>query len=163
MANKRSKKRLNSKQANRISLIVSAVYFSCAYVNGIISKPTGDFAGYYWCIGAGVGTALIYFVLYFLIFKGDDKKNEEETEKIKRATMEKLSYTEFKQVYLVFRNSGSAVIMIEQILQKEGCKFYARLNENNNIYLIVKDKHNEEVYSAEIIQYDYFASNFTFK
>lgn len=40
--------------------------------------------------------------------------------------------------------------MIIQILEKEGCKFYAKLTENNNIHLVVKDKHNEEVYSVEI-------------
>ena len=53
--------------------------------------------------------------------------------------------------------------MIRQILQKEGCKFYAKLTENKNIYLIVKDKHNEEVYSVEIENHVYFNSNFKFE
>ena len=33
--------------------------------------------------------------------------------------------------------------MMRQILQKEGCKFYAKLTKNKNIYLIVKDKYND--------------------
>ena len=52
--------------------------------------------------------------------------------------------------------------MIMQILQKEGCKFYAKITENNNIHLVVKDKHNEEVYSVEIENLIYFNSNFKF-
>ena len=52
--------------------------------------------------------------------------------------------------------------MIMQILQKEGCKFYAKLTENNNIHLVVKDKHNENVYSVEIENLIYFNSNFKF-
>ena len=53
--------------------------------------------------------------------------------------------------------------MMNKILQKEECKFYAKLIENNNIYLIVKDKHNEEVFSEEIENHVYFNHNFKFK
>ena len=59
-------------------------------------------------------------------------------------------------------NDGS-IEEYEKILQKEECKFYAKLTENNNIYLIVKEKHNEEVYSAEIENHVYFNSNFKFE
>ena len=74
-----------------------------------------------------------------------------------------LSYTDFKQVYFLVADDRSYIInMMNKILQKEECKFYAKLTENNNIYLIVKDKHDEEVFS-EVIDYVYFNYNFEFK
>ena len=163
MAKKRSKQNLTSKQANRISLIISAIYFSYALVNGVISKPTGDFAVYYWMIGCIVGTLFIYCVFYFCIFKGEDKVKKERAKEIEIATIQYLSYTEFKEVYFLVKGSGSGIDMIRKILQKEGCKFYAKLTDSKNIYLIVKDKHNEEVYSAEIENHVYFNSNFKFE
>ena len=66
-----------------------------------------------------------------------------------------LSYTDFQQVYFLVTDVGSHINMMRQILQKEECKFYAKLIDNKNIYLVVKDKHNEEVYSAEIENYVY--------
>ena len=96
MANKRNKKKLNSKQANRISLIISTVY---TLVNGVISKPIGDQAVYYWVMGCAIGTILIYFVFYYTIFKGDDRKFAERAKEMEIVTAQYLSYTDFKQVY----------------------------------------------------------------
>lgn len=165
MANKRSKKNLTSKQVNRISLIISAVYFIYALVNGIISKPsaTSEKELMYWVIGCMIGTIFIYFVFYCLIFKGEYKEKEERAKEIEIATIQYLSYTDFKEVYFSAEGFGSDIDMMRKILQKEECKFYAKLTENNNIYLIVKDKHNEEVYSAEIENHVYFNSNFKFE
>lgn len=163
MAKKRSKQNLTSKQANRISLIISVIYFIYTLVNGVISKTTGDFAVYYWMLGCIVGTVLIYFVFYFVIFKAEDKVRKERAKEIEIATIQYLSYTEFKEVYFSAEGFGNDIDMMRKILQKEGCKFYAKLAENNNILLIVKDKHNEEVYSAEIENHVYFNSNFKFE
>ena len=65
-------------------------------------------------------------------------------------------------MYFLAKGYGSDINIMRQILQKEGCKFYAKLTEKN-IYLIVKDKHNEEVYSGEIENHVYFNSNFKFE
>lgn len=159
MANKRSKKNLTSKQGARISFIISAIYFICSLIYGIISKPTGDAAEFYIFITCLLGMYIL-ILFYYVIFKVEDKRIEEETKKIEIATMQHLSYIHFKEVYFLVKGFGSDVDMIRQILQKEGCKFYARLTENKNIYLIVKDKHNEEVYSAEIENYAYFNLKF---
>ena len=59
-------------------------------------------------------------------------------------------------------DDGSHIDMMNKILQKEECKFYAKLTEDNNIYLIVKDKH-EEVLSEEIQNYVYFNNKFKIK
>lgn len=163
MANKRNKKKLNSKWANRISLLIGTIYFICSLINGIISKPTGDEAFYYWTICCVIGTLFVYIVFYFIIFKVDDRESKERTKEIELATTQYLSYTDFKQVYFLVKDAGSHNDMIRQIFQKEGCKFYAKLTENNKIYLIVKDKHNEEVYSTEIGNYVYFDNYFKFE
>lgn len=164
MAN-RNKKKINSKQANQISLIISAIYFICIFIKGLVSKPVGDFAVYYWAIGCVTGTIFVYFIFYFLIFKGDDKLREEKEQKFEVAIKQCLCNTDYKQVYFhyeSYEDVEDVMNMIIQILKKEGCKFYAKLTENNNIHLVVKDKHNEEVYSAEIENLIYFNSNFKF-
>lgn len=160
MAN-RNKKKINSKQANQISLIISAIYFICIFIKGLVSKPVGDFAVYYWVIGCVAGTLLIYFIFYYFVFKGEDKNIVEREQQIEIATRQCLSKTDYKQVYFLYEGCD-IMDMIVQILKKEGCKFYAKLTENNNIHLVVKDKHNEEVYSAEIENLIYFNSNFKF-
>lgn len=162
MASNRNKRKLSSKQANRISLAITAIYFICGFVKGIIEKPSGDLAITYWFI-VGTGTLAIYLLFYFLIFKGEDKERDERYKETEFVTMQYLSYTDFRQVYFKINDSGSHIDMMRQILQKEGCKFYAKLTENNNIYIIVKDKHDEEVYSREVENYIYFNYHFTFE
>ncbi len=161
MANNRKKKKINSKQANIISLIISGIYFIYMLISGLISKPVGDFAVTYWSIGCVVGTLFIYVIFYILIFKGEDKARLEREQQVNVAIKQCLSTTDYKQVYLLYE-SCDIMNMITKILQKEGCKFYAKLTEDNNVHLIVKDKHDEEVYSAEIENPFYFDKNFKF-
>ena len=160
MAN-RNKKKINSKQANQISLIISAIYFICIFIKELVSKPVGDFAVYYLAIGCVVRTLLIYFFVYEIIFKGEDIARSERERQIEVATRQCLSKTDYKQVYFLYE-SCDKTDMIMQILQKEGCKFYAKLTENNNVHLVVKDKYDEEVYSVEIENLIDFNSNFKF-
>ena len=101
------------------------------------------------------------FYLYEIIFKGEDIARSERERQVEVATRQCLSKTDYRQVYFLYE-SCDKMDMIMQILQKEGCKFYAKLTENNNIHLVVKDKHNEEVYSIEIENLIYFNSNFKF-
>ena len=74
-----------------------------------------------------------------------------------------LSYTDFTEVYFVAKGYGSCMEMIKEILRKEGCRFYAKLTDDQNIYIVVRDKNNEEVYKSEIINYSYFNFHFTFE
>ena len=160
MANKRNKKKLDSEQAIRIrtSWLISTVYFICVLVIGLILKP--DQAVNYWLTFGITGTLVIFSVSYFMIFNDSVIELEDE---MKIITVQHLSYTDFKQVYFLVADDGSYIInMMNKILQKEECKFYAKLTENDNIYLIVKDKHDEEVFS-EVIDYVYFNYNFEFK
>ncbi len=163
MANKRNKKKLDSEQAirTRTSLLISTVYFICVLVIGLILKP--DQAVNYWLMFGITGTLVIFSVSYFMIFNDFERVLKDEVIEMKIITAQHLSYTDFKQVYFLGADDGSYIInMMNKILQKEECKFYAKLTENNNIYLIVKDKHDEEVFS-EVIDYVYFNYNFEFK
>ena len=161
MADKRNKKRLNSKQANRISLIICAVYFIYVLANGMISKPVGDQAAYYWILNCIIGI-FIYLFFYFLVFKVKYREQEEKERKLEDITIPSLSYTDFHQVYFLVTDKGSHIDMMMQILKKEECKFYAKLTDNKNIYLVVKDKHDEIVYDKEIENYVYFNDHFKF-
>ena len=167
MANKRNKKKssskLSSKQANTISLIISAIYFICVFVRGMILDQTGEDALFYWIACCFVGTGFIFFIFYYFIFNVETIKTEENRKKIEIENIQHLSYTEFKQIYFIKNPENDIVDMMKQIMQKEECKFYAKLTNKKNIYLIVKDKHNEEVYSREIQNHFYFNSNFRFK
>lgn len=159
MASNRNKRKLSSKQANIISLTISAMYFICGFISGVISKPTKEYEVMYWGIGCVVGTALIYMFFYCFIFKVEDKKAEEKRKKDEFVTMQYLSYTEYKKVYFLPKVYGMEITMMRKILQKEGCTFYAKITENKNIYLIAKDKHDEVVFESEIDSY-YFNSSF---
>ncbi len=165
VTSKRNKKKLNlsSKQANKITLTIIGIYLILVIINGIVNQKIIHDQSSYWCMLCTGGPLIIYITFYHFIFRGHDKELIEERNRIKTTTIPQLSYTDFRQVYFFLSSSGDAIAKIMQILRKEECKFYAKLNENDTIYLIVKDKYNEEVYSSEIENYTYFNSHFKFE
>ena len=60
MTNNRRKRKLTSRQASIISWVITAVNFICVFVNGIILKPTGDAAVWYWGLCCVLGTIFIF-------------------------------------------------------------------------------------------------------
>jgi len=90
--------------AVQISLIISAIYFICTFIKGLVSKPVGDFAVYYWAIGCVVGTLLIYFIFYEIIFKGEDIARSERERQVEVATRQCLSKTDYRQVYFLYES-----------------------------------------------------------
>lgn len=137
MANNRNKKKINSKQANQISLIISAIYFICTFIKGLVSKPVGDFAVYYWAIGCVGGTLLIYFIFYGIIFRGEDIARSERERQVEVATRQCLSKTDYRQVYFLYE-SCDKMDMIMQILQKEGCNSMPNLQKTIIYILLLK-------------------------
>ena len=161
MTNNRRKRKLTSRQASIISWVITAVNFICVFVNGIILKPTGDAAVWYLGLCCVLETIFIFFVFYFLIFNVYERKIKEIEKNIEDIIIENLSNTDFRQVYFfVITEKGSHIDMMMEILKKEECKFYAKLTDNQHIYLVVKDKYDEEVYNAEIENYTYFNHHF---
>ena len=132
MANNRSKRKLSSKQANIISVLISTIYFICMLVNGLISKPT------------------------------EDRQREEKEIELAEQTIKNLLGDDLKQVYFSATDEGRNLNMLKKIIQNEECKFYARIKSNKNIGLVVRDRYDEEVYKGEINDYVYFNQNFKF-
>jgi hypothetical protein len=162
MAEIRNKRKLNSKQANKISVLISAVYFIFMLARWIQLSPTGEESIDYLLLVCGVGTLMVYVLLFFIVFGGEKLVEEEEKKRIENEILINLSFEEFKQVYLIEEENGESINILSKIFHNEDCKFYAKLTQDNNINLIVKDKHNDEVYSEEIKDKEYFYSMFQF-
>ena len=153
-----AKRKLNTKRF--LLLIIFVVIF--VFLVGIsVSERTREEERYLVLFSCAIGitftaTGIVVICLAEAIRK-ERKKQEIQNKK-------NLSYTDFKQVYFFLGQTyGSHIDMMSQILQKEECKFYTKLETNNNILLLVKDKHNEEVYKKEIGNYSYFYSHFKFE
>ncbi len=157
MARKRNKKRLTAKQANRISLGIVSIYLVPTIVNGLISKPAEPF--FYWGFCVVTGSSMLYMLLALIIFDVEGRNLEEEME-MKRTKVRKILPKDYTEVEFIYENRGSAVKMMKEILQKEGCRYYAKLSENNTVLLSVKDKDGEEVYHTEIDNLNYFDETF---
>lgn len=157
---KRTEKKLTSKKASKIALLVSAivligmtVWYICLYDKFIIVEGRIVFP-----VCSIFLALLIYFGVYDMCLKGPNLKIEEEEKDI-LSDLKKILSQEFQEVYLIFDESDYNT-MIKQILQNEGCKFYAKLAENNNIVIIAKDKNDKEVYKSEIENPIYFNHHF---
>ena len=159
-----NRRKLSSSQVEIISLTISIVFFICMAKIGIIFIPTENtVAVLILMISCCLGTIFINFIFYSLIFKGGERKEEEEKEEksmLENITTLKLSNTDFRQVYLGVTDNESHINMMMEILKKEGYKLYAKFNERHHIYLVVKDKYDEEVYNAEIENHMYFNRHF---
>lgn len=158
--------KMNLSEVRLASSIISLIYFGYMVIRGFNLRPQGDFAIYYWCIGCFAGTALIYSVFYYWIFDADEVRRQEKETMIMAMVKKQLSTKDYKEVIFLYENSGISgdiMNMIVQIIQKEECRFYAKLAGNGNIKLIAKDKHDEEVYNVEIENARYFDANFKFK
>lgn len=157
MVNKRNKEKLVSKSVRK-SLIISGLCLICMFVYGIFSRTIKE----YWFICLLLAF-YIFCYCYVSIFELEDRKKSEK-KKAQKLLIQKLSYTDFKQVCLLDEEYENDVVsMMCQILKKEECTFYAKLTGKKDIYLIVKDKHNEKIYDVEIANECYFMANFVLK
>ena len=57
-------------------------------------------------------------------------------------------------------NGGKEYEIFLTIIQVEGYRFFAKLNENEDIILIVKNQADKEIYRCEISNYSYFNARF---
>lgn len=160
MANKRNKSKLTSKQATRISLLITLTYVIYTIICGICFKPTGEEIIYYFFVNFLIGSCFIFFIFYCIIFKVPNKESDERRKKAEIRNIQRLSSTNFTQVYFDPEDTGGNIDIMMTILKKEGCIFYAKLTENNCIHLLVKDKHAEEVFNEKIDNHLFFYNNF---
>lgn len=162
MANKRNKRKLTLRQAYHISWLAVLIYAILTIIRGIYLKPTGDQFVTYLFVNFGAGIFCISILFYFFILKVPDKESDERQKKAEIRNIQRLSSTVFTQVCFCPTDTGGNMEILMTILQNEGCTFYAKITENNCIHLLVKDKHDEEVFNEKIGNHLYFALNFKF-
>lgn len=156
MAKKQSKRKLTSKQATLISWLAVLIYAIITIILGIYLKPTGDkfllsFVG---------GSFFVFILFYFIILDVPAKKLDERRKEIEIKNIQRLSSTNFTQVYFYPQDTGDTIDIMMTILKNEECNFYAKLIKNNCIHLIAKDKYNEEVFNEKIDNHLFFNCNF---
>lgn len=156
MAKKQSKRKLTSKQAALISWLAVLIYAIITIILGIYLKLTGDkfllsFVG---------GSFFVFILFYFIILDVPAKKLDERRKEIEIKNIQRLSSTNFTQVYFYPQDTGGTIDIMMTILKNEECNFYAKLIENNCIHLIAKDKYNEEVFNEKIDNHLFFNCNF---
>ena len=160
---KRIEKKLTSKQANGISLLVSAICTILLAIMCVTSYSDWDamqcLVLVLCCIMLPI---LIYFLCYEIILKGDQIKLAEENTELHKSTKEFLCKEEFTEVSFDPKkdNGESEREMLLTIIKTIECRFFAKLNENDDIILIVKNQEDNDIYRCEISNYSYFNARF---
>ena len=155
----RIKKKLTSKQVGIISMVIAMIggmiFFYLTY-----SKGEGIFI-------SGIISLVMAMVIaiwcYSFVLKGTEREINEE-EKALQADVKKFLCTgTITELLFTPKNNGDETEMILGILKEVGCRFFAKLDENENIILIVYDKDGKKVWEEKIENYFYFKDRFKVK
>lgn len=147
-------KNLTPNKIKRITAIITTIICLAYLVYGLNIVPTKMHILLIIVVLA-IGSVLALFI-YYLLLHLTGLSDYEEKEKAKSF----LSKDNFTEVGFFINSSISEAKMLSSILKAEGCKFYAKLAEDDNVLLIVKDKNDDEIYSSTILNYLYFTSHF---
>ena len=152
------KNRIKNLTPNKIimlSAIITIIIFVAFVWFGLIlnPNPTQRTIFIVMCLILGL---LFAFALYgiLLVFAGSP------TTKERKKVNTFLSKDKFTQLSFFLDCGVSNAKILSAILNAEGCKFYAKLTEDDNILLIVKDKYDDEIYNTIISNYFYFTNHF---
>lgn len=156
---KRIKKQLTRKQAGIISMVISVVFgiimFFIMQKSDAIKKEGAEY--FFSILMCCLVMPLLSFVFcQSFIFKVEQKEHNELQAEVKTF----LSKEKFTELIFTPKNNDSETNMLLGILQKEGCRFFAKLDENENTILFVYDKDDKEVWKEEIVNYFYFEARF---
>lgn len=167
MKRKRRKRELTVKQVKTIAFIVSVCIFLGTVIMDIyhrdfnsnsIENVVIEQLGMYIILLIG---AMSFYQLILIIGKVPIKELKEEDYEIRTEIMEMLSKTEFKEVSFQIKDPESSVEMLMDILEAEGCKFYAKFDdEEDGIILKCIDKSGEKIYQDTIKNGWYFKKFF---
>lgn len=156
---KRIKKQLTSKQVGIISMVVAIVcgiiYFWLPY-----SKGEGIFIS---GIMALVIAMVIFIFCFYPVLKGADREIEEEEKSLQADVKKFLCIEKFTELIFIPKNNEVETEMILGILKEVGCRFFAKLDQDENIILIVKDEDDRKVWEEKIENYFYFDARFKAK
>jgi len=148
-------KNLTPDKLKRITAIVTAILYLGYIALGINLSPNSNMHIFFILAALGLFSVLallIYSILIRLAGLQDYKKKE--------IVDTFLSKDKFTLLTFFLNCSNSEADMLSAILKAEGCKFYAKLTEDDNILLIVKDKNDDEIYNTIISNYLYFTNHF---
>jgi len=148
-------KKLTPQKIKRISAIITTIMVLGYIFIGVSLKPISIYSLLLilpaFVLGSAVAV-LIYYLLLHLAGLGDYKEKEEVS-----VLLSKDKYTELS----FFLDVGSyEAKILSDILKAEGCKFYAKLIEDDNINLVVIDKNNNKIHDSIIPTYFYFKTHF---
>ena len=156
---KRIKKGLTLKGAKIITAIVTAIFIVllAIYLIGDFTKNGVGATIFFGMMGLACVsciTAICWIILEQIVLNHIiDTQN-------KNMATNFLNKQEFTEIYFISKDNSSEHEMLLAILRASGCKFFAKLNEEDGIILIVKDKDNMNIYSCTITNYHYFNLRF---
>ena len=156
MKRKRRKRVAQAKKLSKFIIIVYLIIVVIALIRYTITNNhygmnfIFEITGY--SILLCMAGVMIYYTVYELVI-GPKKSKAEILEQITH----KLSKTELVEIDFQIKNENSAIEMLKDILIAEGCKFYARLgDEEGEIIIQCIDKHGDIVYKDTIRNMWYF-------
>lgn len=148
-------KNLTPSKIKRITAIVTAILY-LAYVSlGINLTPNSNYHIIFILAALALFSVFALFIYYTLLRVAGlhDYKQKEQSNTF-------LSKDKFTQLSFFLNCGETDSKMLSAILHAEGCKFYAKLTEDDNILLVVKDKNEDEIYNTIISNYLYFTTHF---
>lgn len=139
-------------------LISVSIFIFCFVLNKTIFMKNYNV---YIQLLASVTISTCCYYLFKLVLKVKLQKKAKKRKVLIAQIEQYLSYTKLKQVFLNDANydKNSQECMMRKILKKEGCRFYAKL-ENNSVHLVVFDKNNTNVYECLSLSPFYFCKHF---
>lgn len=147
-------KNLTPNKIKRISAIIATILYFIFITLVINLTPNNNhiFVMLASLFMFGCFALFIYYLLLHFAGLSDYKEKEEVS-----VLLSKDKYTELS----FFLDVGSyEAKILSDILKAEGCKFYAKLIEDDNINLVVIDKNNNKIHDSIIPTYFYFKAHF---
>lgn len=166
MKEKRRKRELTVKQVKTIAFIISIAFFLAIVINDIFYQAKGiSTSNVYERIFGYIlflMLAILIYVFICILLGSEEKIRREENHKVKAEIKEKmLSTTEFKKVSLQIEDPEIPKEMLMDILEEEGCEFYAKFDDKNDeIIIICINKQGKKIYEDTINDGLYFKKIF---
>jgi len=158
---KRIKKKLSVKNARIITMGATGIFSIFVATMIVIGWIRDSLLLPMWaCVLAGLFLVSIFacaMCAYCQIIS-DPKSDLKEKNKV----FSFLNKDMFTELYFTPRDDtgGREYEMFLTIIQTDGYRFFAKLNENDDIILIVKNQEDNEIYRCEMSNYSYFNARF---
>ena len=163
---KRIDKKVTVKQAKITAFMISVFLFILVgvFIGIVISEKNIEGINIFAIIFLG-GVAIMFMILVL-----EWEKLQLITELVinveeKKEILDFLNKDAFTELSFIPENdnNGSEYEMLVTIITKMECRVFAKLEEDEKIILIIKDKEENEIYSCEISSDSYFNARFKLK